>query len=317
MPSIKKNQGSALLTALFIMTIVAIVATAISSRLQQDIYRTRLLITHDQLYLASQTLSFWALSELNNKKPKFIPPNMQGMIAVFPKNMESMNKQIKVTGGLYDLQARFNLNNLSDKKAISHFFNLLNQVLPSLSQAEKNNIALALDDWLAPHDLSRGNDNLTAYYVAQKPPYYPSHQLMKSSSEFRLLKNVNATMYLALEPFITALPEATPININTAPMAVLMSLSSSLSKEQAGELIHARENGINDLNEISELLKILNIPNERITLESQYFFSIAHVTSDGFNLFVYTVFKRSKNKEGKLLVSVLQECIGGNEYYSS
>ena len=61
MQPIKLMRGSALLTALFIMTLVAIVATAMSTKLQVDIYRTRLTLTHDKLYLASQGVAVWAL----------------------------------------------------------------------------------------------------------------------------------------------------------------------------------------------------------------------------------------------------------------
>lgn len=67
----ENNKGGALLTALFIMTLVAIVATAMSIRLQTDIYRTRLVLTHDKLYLASQAVTFWALGELRDGKQKF------------------------------------------------------------------------------------------------------------------------------------------------------------------------------------------------------------------------------------------------------
>ena len=50
MRPLKKNKGGALLTALFIMTLVAIVATAMSTRLQLDIYRTDLIVSHNKLY---------------------------------------------------------------------------------------------------------------------------------------------------------------------------------------------------------------------------------------------------------------------------
>lgn len=109
---LKKNRGSALLTALFIMTLVAIVATAMSTRLQLDIYRTRLIINHDKLYLASQAITFWALSELNNKNIKLTKLTEQGMVDEYPKNMDAIYPQVQLSGGIYDLQARFNLNNL-------------------------------------------------------------------------------------------------------------------------------------------------------------------------------------------------------------
>lgn len=306
----QKVQGSALLTALFIMTLVAIVATAMSTRLQLDIYRTRLVITQDKLYLASQAVTFWALNELINKNNRFIKINKLNMVAQYPKNMERIYNQVQLSGGLYDLQAGFNLNNLIEKKSISTFMHLINQAYSKATGQERANIALGVKHWLLTYTPGRGEDIYTSYYLSQKPPYYPSHQLIKSKSEFRLIKDVSAPVYLSLEPFITALPESTSININTAPKLVLMSLGDGLSDAQANELITARkDSGITDLKKIDELLKKLNIPTDQITLESQYYLSVAYAKSDEFNLVVYSLLKRSRDRKGKLSVSVIRESI--------
>ena len=129
----KKHQGGALLTALFIMTLVAIVATAMSTKVQLDIYRTRLLLTHDKLYFASQAVTFWALGELNDKKNKLNKPDKQGMISQFPQKMVGIDSQVTLSGGLYDLQARYNINNLADKRGITGFMNLLEATVPNMN----------------------------------------------------------------------------------------------------------------------------------------------------------------------------------------
>ncbi|KTD59202.1 type II secretion system minor pseudopilin GspK [Legionella shakespearei] len=307
---IKQLKGGALLTALFIMTLVAIVATAMSTRLQLDIYRTRLIVIHDKLYLASQGVTFWAFHELSEKRNAFTKVNEQGMVDVFPKDMETIYPQVKLSGGLYDLQSRFNLNNLVDRKFASVFINLIGRIYSGITNAEKMDLAQAVKNWISNYDLSQGKDSYTSYYLGQNPGYYPSHQLMKSGSEFRLIKEVSAPMYLAFEPFITALPETTPININTAPKKLLMSLGNGMSEAQANELIMARgENGIKNMRDIGELIKKIDLPSDQITIESQYFLSVAHASSDEFNLTVYTLMKRSKDKKGKLTVSVVRESI--------
>ncbi|HAT6936499.1 TPA: GspK family T2SS minor pseudopilin variant LspK [Legionella pneumophila] len=305
-----KIQGSALLTALFIMTLVAIVATAMSTRLQQDIYRTRLVIIQDKLYLASQAVTFWALNELLDKNNRFTKTNQLGMVAQYPKNMESIYNQVQLSGGLFDLQARFNLNNLVEKKSIPTLMHLISHVYSKATSREHANIALGVKHWLLAYDLGRGEDLYTSYYLSQKPPYYPSHQLIKSKSEFRLIKDVSAPVYLTLEPFITALPESTSININTAPKQILMSLGDGLSDSQANELITARgEHGVTDLKEINELLKKFNIPSDQITIESQYYLSVAYAKNDEFSLVVYSLLKRSRDRKGKLITSVIRESI--------
>lgn len=188
------------------------------------------------------------------------------------------------------------------------FINLMGVALPQVPEAERVKLTLAINDWLSPYDLARGKDNYLSYYMSQKPPYYPSHQLMSSKSELRLVKDVTAPLYLALEPLITTLPESTPININTAPIKVLKSLSSSMKETQLNELIKERkENGIKDLNKVSEILKKLNIANDQITIESTYFLSVAYVTSENLNLIVYTVFKRSRDKNQKISVNLIRQ----------
>jgi len=309
MPLVKRARGGALLTALFIMTLVAIVATAMSTRLQVDIYRTRLIDTHDKLYLASQAVTFWAFTQLDNKELKFTKSTNEGMVAQYPKNLESLVGRIKLTGGIYDMQARFNINNMGDKKLIPPFMNLLSHTV-DLNNVERLNLALAVQNWLLEYDLALGKDTYTSYYLSQKPPYYPSHQLMQSVSEFRLIKDVSSSIYQAVEPFITVLPDRTPININTASKKVLMSLGNGLNESQANELIMARgENGIKDMKQIAELSKKIDFPQEQITIDSQYFLSVASATSDEFKINVYTLLKRKRDKNQKISVSVIREII--------
>lgn len=304
------KKGSALLTALFIMTLVAIVATAMTTRLQLDIYRTRLLVTHDKLYLASQAVMFWAFNELANKNNKFSLVNPKGLVRVFPKQLEHLCKGVTISGGLIDMQGKLNLNNLIEKNAQASFINLLKQVHPKTNDSDKASLALTVQDWVSAYDLSRGKDQYTSYYLSQKPPYYPSHQLMKSTSELRLLKEVNPTLNQALQPFIAVLPESTPINVNTASKKVLMSLGDGLKGNQVDELIEARgTKGFISNKRLTPLLQKLNIPLEKVTIDSHYFLSKAIVTNEDLSLTVYVLLKRETDGKGKTSVSVIRQSI--------
>lgn len=304
----QKIHGGALLTALFIMTLVAIVATAMSVRLQADIYRTRLITTHDKLYFASQAVTFWAMKELSIPKKQFTTTNAQGIVSLYPQKMQSIYPNVTVHGEIYDLQARFNINNLTNKKYILGFINFAGSIIPQISATEKKNLALAINNWISPYELEAGEDPYLSYYRHQKPPYYPGRQLMSSSSELRLVKDVSAHIYLALQPYITALPELTAININTAPQKVLMSLSNALDEKKANELIKARgKNGLKNLDKIKELLQELNIANDQITLESTYFLSVAHTSTDNLKFTVSTLLKKHRDKKGKISVHILSE----------
>jgi general secretion pathway protein K len=302
-----KISGSALLTALFIMTLVAIVATAMSTRLQLDIYRTRALINYDKLSLASQAVTIWSMAELRNPKNHFTKMNQQGMVLVFPKNMTSISKGIQLSGGIYDLQSRFNLNNLVDKKYLSVFLNLLDKAYPNKNQEEKVNLSVIIKNWISPYDLSQGQDELTAYY---QTAYNPSHQLLSSFSEFRLMKNISAALYLKFEPLLTTLPETTAININTAPKSILMALGNGISANKINEFISIRaEHGIASRKEFHKFMDSLNLPREQVTINSSYFLTVAIAQNEELKLVVYSLFKRNKNNKGALSVALIRESI--------
>jgi general secretion pathway protein K len=309
MPPInKKQRGAALLTALFIMTLVAIVATAMSGKLQVDIYRTRLIIAHDKLYFASQAVAFWAMGNLNDPKKKFTQSNSQGMVDKYPETMAHIYPSVTLTGELYDLQARFNLNNLVNKKSILGFVNFVSHTAQDVNAPDRMNMAFAINDWVSSYDLAVGKDQYLSYYLHQKPPYHPNHQFMASSSELRLIKDVSAQTFLELQPYVTALSEPTALNLNTASKKTLMSISNAIDDSKADELIAARgEKGLKNLEKVSELLKKLNIANDQITLESSYFLSVAHASGENINFTVYTLIKRSRDKKGKLSINILRQ----------
>lgn len=305
-----RRTGSALISALFIMTLVAIAATAMSSRLQLDIYRTQLTILSDKLYLASQAVTFWAMSTLKTDEYQKKIRAGQEKILDFPDKLAFIYPPFKVTGGLFDLQSHFNLNNIQDKKYRAFFLRLLQDPELKLSANQQSNLMRALEEWTSAYQPGRGLDQYRRYYLKQMPPYLPAYQPLHQYSEFRLINGVDAALYEALSPLTTALPEQTPININTASPVLLKALGNGLNESQLEELITARgEKGFANLNKLNPLLQKLAIPNEQITLESQYFLSIAVVTSEDLNLVQIALLKRMKDKKGKIIVNVVRESL--------
>ena len=304
------NRGSALLSALFIMTLIAIAATAMSTRLQLDIYRTRTAIESDQLYLASQAVTFWAMDALAMKKQFAATPNDDGKLLNFPNKLQRSYPNITTTGALYDLQARFNLNNLQDKKYHPLFLRLLEHTLGQKNESDSKSLMSAIDQWISAYQPDRGHESDVSYYLKQIPPYLPAHQLMQSVTELRLIRGINQKIYQRLLPKVTALPEITPININTASKSVLMGLGSGLNESQVNELILERgETGIKDMKDVSPLLEKLHIPSDQITIESMYYLSIATTTSVDRSLTTYSIIKRGKDLKGKVSIGLVSNTI--------
>lgn len=305
-----KNQGSALITALFIMTLVAIAATAMSSRMQLEIFRTRSAILSDEVFLARNVVSFWAMGVLSAKTKDFANKIGRGRILELPKEAQHLVPGLVIQGSLYDLQARFNLNNLLEKNYYFIFLKLLQKTLKDSTPETQKELAFALRHWISPYVPGRGQDELFAYYAQQKPPYYPTQQEMQSPSEVRLVKGLSAKIYLTMINFIATLPEITPINLNFAPKKLLLSLGNGLTENEVNEIIEARgERGFIKKEELSKLIDKLHISPETVTLESQYFMSIARIIGQDDELLDFVVFKRQLDKNGTVILSLISESL--------
>ena len=304
--------GSALLSALFLMTLVAIAATAMSTRLQLDIYRTRLFIESDKLALASQSVGYWAMASLANAKTKLVLLDNNGRVLDYPKSLKNSYPAVSIQGSVYDLQSRFNLNNLQKKSFQPILFRLLTNAVKKADPQIFKLIVNATENWVSPYQPARGQDELMTYYYQQKPPYLPGYQPMISVSEFRTVAGVSARIYQRLLPMITALPTVTPINLNTASPSVLRALGDGLNTEQVDSIVGVRlENGQFEPKDLPLLISKFNIPAEQISVQSDYYLSVATASSADLMLKHYMILHRIKNRTGDYTVSVLSETLNG------
>lgn len=299
-----KSSGSALLSALFIMTLVAIAATAMSTRLQYDIYRTRLLINKDQFHLASETVHFWAMHELKQKKLKFLHSQNGKKVALFPDRYQSLYPEFKLSGHLDDMQAKLNLNGLKDKETFSIALQLFQQLFPKMPEKQRQTLLLNIKDWISPYRPELGMDDLQAWYLQQTPAYQPARQAMKSLSELRLVKGISAAYYQKLEPYVTVLPEPTPINIRTAAEPILNSLSAVIEKNNIKKVIELRKG--KDEKALLKFLKQIKLPEKSISIQSLYFKSEASVLHHGHQYHNAVIFKRVRNKKKNISVHFIR-----------
>ena len=298
------NRGSALVSALFIMTLIAIAASAMSKHLQLDIYRTQLTINSGELYLAAQKIRFWAMDSLKRPNYGLQHADSTGKVLAYP--LSELYRGIKIKGSLYDLQSRFNLNNLLDKKYLPVFARLLKACIAKKFESEQHEIIKSMNIWINPYT----DDSDLNFYLKQDPAYTPGYQPMVSISELNLVRGVNPISYSQLQSFITALPELSPININTAKPALLRALSPRIDDDAITALLTERvRKGAIDLNKIEPLLKKLQIDSALITTESNYYLSVATVSSSDLNLQLYSVIKRYRDKTGNIVFKLISESI--------
>lgn len=301
-------KGNALLSALFIMTLVAIVATAISMRLQLDIGKTNEVLKSNRLFDATKVVNFWAISQLSDINQNFNKANDNGKIRDFPQTLQNAFEKVQLKGELIDLHSRLNLNSLGVKPFQPIFLNLLNTV-EDLPEKEKKEISLSAREWIRPSLSPVEKALLEQYYSHQTPPYHESGEPMLDVSEFRLLAGVNLKIYRALIPYITALPEVTFINLDTASPTLIKAIFGKLSSSEEQEIFLAqKEKSKAGQEKLLALLDAHQIPRELVTFESQYFLVVAVAYSEGDEMRTTTLIKREV-KNGKVKVRVLNRSI--------
>lgn len=134
-----------------------------------------------------------------------------------------------IAAQMSDLNGRFNLNNLDPAYAASQVWTV--KFIRLLT-------ALKLDPTIADHVVKWMDANTPAstddqFYLAQPVPYRRAGRIFTHVSELRLVAGVDGDAYAALAPYVTALPEGTPINVDTASVPVLMTLSANMTREMA------------------------------------------------------------------------------------
>lgn len=234
-----RQQGVALITAMLVVALATITVVAMVSQQQHSIRRAGAMIYNDQAYQYALGVEDWARGILaKDLKTNHIDSSTDLWAKELPET--------KIAGGVVkgrisDLQGRFNLNNLvqngkSDKESIKQFRRLLRSLMID------KEIDQAIVDWLdADTDVQFPNGAEDDIYSRKDPPYLTANRPMQSVSEIRLVAGIDAEIYQKLMSHISALPEPTPVNINTASAAVLTVFGDGLDINRMESLAKGAE----------------------------------------------------------------------------
>lgn len=301
-----KQTGSAIVVALFVVALVAIAATAMLTRIQQDMRRTELLLNSNQAYLYAQGSIAWAIDQLINDLKSQQPNQIVDKIPI--KSSKNTIENATVESTIYDAQGFFNINNLTDASNREGFARLIKTVAPKMNQDDIQKITLATITWIT----AGGSTSADDYYSKQNPPYRSPHRLMASLSELRLVQGMTSELFTQLAPYIIALPETTQININNAPAPILMSLSPTLTLASAKTIEMTRQEA--PFATIQSFLKtdvVKNnpFPDNKITTISNYFLVKTQVSIGEQNTILYTLMRREL-KNSQPIVTILWQSKG-------
>lgn len=234
-PAAKHPQrGIALITAMLVTAIAATAAVNMASRQQIDLRRSENLFGADQGYLFALGVESWAIQILRRdiEDNKVDSLDEDWAVTLPPIAVEGA----VLSGGIEDLQGRYNLNNLvKDGKVSEPDVKRFKRLLKFLEIDE--GVADAVIDWIdsdASPSIPDGAEDVD--YLLLSPGYRAANAPLVSPSELLLIKGIDRTAFDKLEPYVQCVPERTPINVNTAPPAVLMMLADGLSQSDAEQI---------------------------------------------------------------------------------
>lgn len=240
-PSPRSQRGVALITAVLVVALATILAISIGFKSFLDQRRSMNMLSMDQSFEVAMGAEAWAADILRR--------DMTGGSKVddFTEEWATPLPPIPVDGGeikgrLLDMQGRFNLNTLvkmengvlvKDPDAVERFKSLLR--LLEIEEQWADMLVDWLDTDIDPEFPDGAEDSI---YTTLTPAYRPPNLRITRASELLALNGFGIERYRKLEPFVTALPAETPINLCTAPPEVL----DALTGPDTQEFTLAREN---------------------------------------------------------------------------
>lgn len=157
------------------------------------------------------------------------------------QRVEGETFDASLSGNITDACSRYNLRNLgmsrglADPQQLEIFKRLLNNL--QLDQG----LALRIANFVAaglPATMDEGNDPTKQ---TQATPVTGAPVKILQVEDLLSVRGVTPAIVERLRPFVTVLPEKTPVNVNTAPAEVLAALMANMSVSEANTLIVRRK----------------------------------------------------------------------------
>jgi len=238
-----RESGVAILTAMLVVAVATIVATNLYWRSALDQRRTGAALAADQGLLLLQGAEAWAGDILREDLQSSGPEcDHLGEIWAIELPPLSVDGEGTISGGMTDLQGRFNLNNLiapdgsTDPIAQTQLEALLG--LLELDPALAGVIADWVDLDADPGFPNGGEDEV---YSGGDVPYRTPNLAITSVSELQAMSGIDQDTFLILAPYLAALPSGTKLNTHTASAVVLASLDPQLGISQGESLVESRD----------------------------------------------------------------------------
>jgi len=289
-------RGVALITALLLTTLAGSVAAGLAWDNALDVRRTMVMLHRDQAIQVAVGSEGWVRTILRDDATQTQTDHLEEVwatdIPALP--IDSENVQGQIYGKIEDLQGRFNVNNLIDTngQVDQAYLEQFQRLLAALTLDPA--IADAVVDWLDPdQDETIPNGAEDPMYTGFVPAYRTADRPISNITELAAVSGMDRISFEILLPHITALPDRTAINVNTASVQVLQSLGPNIDLSTAEGLVEVREGGgFADISGTFAPLVAPDLAQTGFSETSEFFQLKAVVQIDTVRVSLFTVFHR-------------------------
>jgi len=213
---------------------------------------------------------------------------------LFSERSPSLFNEGRFIVEITDLSGKIQLSQLVDKGGNynstqkSLLIRFMNFPEFGLDPEEVENIVDAIKDWIDTDNETTRFGAEDAYYQALEKPYPCKNAPIEFLEELLFVRGITKELLYGSDKKPGISQYLSPhgngkVNINTADILILRSLSDDIDQERAEDMVAYRENEDNDLSDLKWYKNVpgmadVSIPDSLITTSSTYF----EITSEGF-----------------------------------
>jgi general secretion pathway protein K len=307
-PGTGRQRGIALVTALLVVAVAVVAASA-------------MLVTHNVAVHRSSNLRFveqawWYGAGVENWVGEILRKDReQGEIDYLGEDWARPVDYLPIEGGfvrgqIVDQQGCFNLNNLDGPfaDAAAEQLKRLIGLLEGSDPYTAPGLVQAIQDWIDTNADARPPGGAEdGIYTGFDPPYRTANQPMQTASELLLVNGITPELYQALSPYVCALPRRndSAINVNTASALVLASLAPGMTLKDGEALAARREQAgpyesTQDFRD-EEVLAGKAVDERMISVATEYFLLTGEIRVSNGRVNLYSLILRAQDGTPHLL----------------
>jgi len=294
-----RQRGVALITAMIIFALAMMLASDVAFKGFLDQRRASMLISTDQAYEVALGAEAWA-ADILRKDARETKVDHLGEAWAQPLPVLPVDEIGTIEGRLVDMQGRFNLNNLINAKDRTVDKDAQKQLERILARLDiETTWAAMIADWI-DEDTQPGfpEGAEDSVYTSQTPPHLTANMPITRVSELLVMPEFGIERFRKLEPYVSALPSGTSVNVCTAPGIVLDSFADEqnfvdevdLAKRRTDACFPTVEEFHNTVGDA-----VWNKVKTHVTNSTNYFGATVWVTIGTTQFTLYSLLDRESN----------------------